>query len=322
MFDQSPDQPSTTPSTTPGSSPLPARPFGAVLTAMVTPFHADGSLDLPAAARLAVHLVANGHDGVVVSGTTGEAPTTTDAEQDALLRTVLEAVGHQAQVIAGVGTNDTRHSVELAEQAAKAGAHGLLVVTPYYNRPPAQSLVAHFSAVADATELPCMLYDIPVRTGTRIGTPVLQQLAEHPRIVAVKDATGDLLAGTQLMATTDLAYYCGDDALNLPWLAVGAAGMVSVVGHVAGPQYAQMVRAVDAGDLPTARALHTRLLPAVEGIMSAQSQGAIRAKAAMQVVGVLSERTMRMPLLTASDAEVAQLRVDLAAADLLPEVAA
>jgi len=300
----------------------PRRPFGAMLTAMVTPFDADGALDLAAAQRLATHLVDHGHDGLVISGTTGESPTTTDAEKESLLRAVIEAVGERAQVVAGVGTNDTRHSVELAEQAAKAGAHGLLVVTPYYNKPPSESLVAHFTVVADATGLPCMLYDIPGRTGTRIGTPVLQRLSEHPRIVAVKDATGDLYAGSQLMATTPLAYYSGDDALNLPWLALGASGVVSVVGHVAGAEYAQMVAAVDAGDLPAARAVHTRLLPVVNGIMSQASQGAIRAKAALQLTGVLPSRMTRLPLLPASDEETVAVRDALVAGGLLPGVAA
>ncbi len=300
----------------------PSRPFGSVLTAMVTPFDPDGTLDLDAAQRLAVHLVDAGHDGLVVSGTTGESPTTTDAEKESLLRAVLEAVGDRAHVLAGVGTNDTRHTVELAEQANKAGAHGLLVVTPYYNKPPSESLVAHFTVVADATGLPCMLYDIPGRTGTRIGTPVLQRLSEHPRIVAVKDATGDLYAGSQVMASTGLTYYCGDDALNLPWLALGAAGVVSVVGHVAGAQYARMVTAVDTGDLPAARAVHVRLLPVVSGIMSHSSQGAIRAKAALQLAGVLSSRMTRLPLLPASDQETATLRDALVAGGLLPDVAA
>jgi 4-hydroxy-tetrahydrodipicolinate synthase len=292
------------------------RPFGAVLTAMVTPFTAEGALDVQAAQRLAVHLVENGNDGLVVSGTTGESPTTSDAEKDALLRAVLEAVGDRAHVVAGVGTNDTAHTVELALQAAKAGAHGLLVVTPYYNKPPASSLIAHFTTVADATELPCMLYDIPGRTGVRIGTPVLQQLAAHPRIVAVKDAVADLFAGSELMATTDLVFYSGDDALNLAWLAHGAAGVVSVVGHVAGRDYAEMVAAVDRGDLVSARAVHNRLIPAVRAIMSPSSQGAIRAKAALQVQGVLSQRTMRLPLLPASDAELAEIRQGLAASGL------
>ncbi len=210
------------------------RPVGTVLTAMVTPFDESGSLDLDAAQRLAAHLVDRGHDGLVMSGTTGESPTTTDAEKESLLHAVIEAVGDRAHVVAGVGTYDTAHSVHLAQQAEKAGAHGLLVVTPYYSKPPAEGLVAHFTAVADASGLPVMVYDIPGRTGVRIGTPTLLRLAEHPRIVAVKEATGDLFAGSEVMAATGLAYYSGDDALNLAWLALGAAGVVSVVGHVAG----------------------------------------------------------------------------------------
>jgi 4-hydroxy-tetrahydrodipicolinate synthase len=295
---------------------LPARPFGAVLTAMVTPFDAAGGLDLDAAQRLAVHLVDHGNDGLVLSGTTGESPTTTDAEKEALLRAVLEAVGDRARVVAGVGTNDTAHTIELAEQAAKAGAHGLLVVTPYYNKPPTEGLVAHFMAVADATDLPVMVYDIPGRTGVRIGTPALLRLASHPRVVAVKEATGDLFAGSEVLAETGLAFYSGDDALNLAWLALGAAGVVSVVGHVAAREYAAMVRAVDAGDLATARRLHAQLLPAVRGIMT-RTQGAITTKAALQLKGVLSTRTMRLPLVSATDAEVEQLRLDLSQSGVL-----
>jgi len=293
------------------------RPFGSVLTAMVTPFDTDGALDLDAAQRLAATLVEQGHDGLVVSGTTGESPTTSDAEKDALLRAVLEAVGDRARVVAGVGTNDTRHTVELAEQAAKAGAHGLLVVTPYYNKPPTDSLMAHFTVVADATDLPVMLYDIPARTGVRIGTPALLRLAEHPRIVAVKEATGDLYAGSEVMATTGLAYYSGDDVVNLPWLALGASGIVSVVSHVAARQYATMVGAVDAGDLTVARAVHTTLIPAVNAIMGAGSQGAIRAKAALQLTGALTHRTTRLPLLPASDDDLPALRTALEEAHLL-----
>jgi 4-hydroxy-tetrahydrodipicolinate synthase len=293
-----------------------ARPFGSLLTAMVTPFDADGGLDLEAAQRLATHLVDHGNDGLVVSGTTGESPTTTDAEKDRLLRAVLEAVGDRAHVVAGVGTYDTRHSVGLAEQAAKAGAHGLLVVTPYYSKPPVEGLVQHFGAVADATELPVMLYDIPGRSAVRIGTPALLRLAEHPRVVAVKDATGDLFAGSEVMARTGLAYYCGDDALNLAWLAHGAAGLVSVVAHVAGREYAAMVGAVDAGDVAQARRLHTRLIPAVRAIMT-RTQGAITSKAALQLQGVLEHRTMRLPLIAADDAEVEQLRADLTESGLL-----
>ena len=300
----------------PGGSALPARPFGSNLTAMVTPFTADGALDVGAAQALAAHLVDLGHVGLVVSGTTGESPTTTDAEKDSLLRAVLEAVGERATIVAGVGTNDTRHTVELAEQAAKAGADGLLVVTPYYNKPPAAGLVAHFTGVADATDLPVMVYDIPGRTGVRIGTPVLRRIGEHPRVVAVKDATGDLFAGSEVMATTHLAYYCGDDALNLPWLALGASGLVSVVGHVAGGLHRRLIAAVDAGDLATARAIHIRLVPAVRGIMT-RTQGAIMAKAALQLQGILARRTMRLPLPAADEDQVAVLRADLTEAGLL-----
>jgi 4-hydroxy-tetrahydrodipicolinate synthase len=294
----------------------PTRPFGAVLAALVTPFDLDGGLDLDAAQKLASHLVDQGLDGLVVSGTTGESPTTSDAEKQALLRAVVEAVGDRARVVAGVGTYDTAHSVHLAREAAGAGADGLLVVTPYYSKPPAAGLLAHFRAVADATDLPVMLYDIPPRAVVRIGTPVLEELARHPRIVAVKDATGDLFSGSELIASTDLAYYCGDDALNLAWLAQGAVGLVSVVAHVAAPQLVELVRAVDAGDLPRARELHTALIPAVRGIMN-RTQGAIMAKAGLQLQGVLQHRTTRLPLPTAGDDEVGQLRADLEAAGLL-----
>ena len=209
----------------------PARPFGRVLTAMVTPFAEDGSIDLAGAQELAAHLVdRQAHDGLVVLGTTGEAPTLGDGEQSAVLEAVLDAVGDRATVVAGVGTNDTAHSIENARRAERLGAHGLLVVTPYYNKPPQAGLLRHFTAVADATDLPVMLYDIPPRSVVPIEVDTLARLAEHPRIVAVKDAKGDLGAVMQTLARTDLAYYSGDDVLNLPLLAVGAVGVVSVVG--------------------------------------------------------------------------------------------
>src|SRR5687767_10262866 len=233
----------------PGESPA---PFGRMLTAMVTPFTDDGSLDLSAAQKVAAHLVDNAHDGLVISGTTGESPTTTDAEKDTLLRAVLEAVGDRARVVAGVGTFDTEHTIESARTAEKAGAHGLLVVTPYYNKPPQSGLLAHFRAVADATGVDVMLYDIPARTGTPIASETLIALAEHPRVVAVKDAKCDLFATTRVLAATDLAYYSGADEMTLALLAMGAVGTVSVVGHVAGTQYAEMISAVAAGDLDRA----------------------------------------------------------------------
>ncbi len=276
---------------------------------MVTPFLEDASLDLDGAVRLATHLVDDDrHDGLVLSGTTGESPTTSDAEKESLLCAVIEAVGDRAIIVAGVGTNDTSHTIHLAEQAAKAGAHGLLVVTPYYNKPPQAALLAHFTAVADATDLPLILYDIPGRTGTAIETETLVLAGQHDRIVAVKDAKGDLFAGSEVMARSGLAYYSGDDALNLAWLAHGAAGVISVVGHGFGSSYAEMVDAADEGNMLRAREIHRGLIPAVQTIMSRESQGAVRAKAVAQLLGLIDSRRVRGPLLDASAEEVAVLR--------------
>ena len=291
-----------------GPSPAAAAAFGRVLTAMVTPFRADGSLDLAGAQRLATHLVDHGHDGLVISGTTGESPTTSDSEKESLLRAVVEAVGDRARVVAGTGTNDTHHTVELSRAAEKAGAHGLLLVTPYYNKPPQEALIRHFEAAVDAVDLPALLYDIPGRTGTAIEYDSLLRLAEHERILGVKDAKGDLFQGSRVMAGTDLAYYSGDDALNLAWLCHGAVGVISVVGHVHGEDYAAMVAATDRGDLASAIGIHRRLIPSVRAIMDVSSQGAIRAKAALQLLGVIGDRTVRPPLLDATDDEVARLR--------------
>ncbi len=292
------------------------RPFGSVLVAMITPFTAAGGLDCEAAGQLASQLVEDGCDGLVVSGTTGESPTTSDAEKDALLRAVVDAAGHRATVLAGVGSNDTAHTVELAQQAAKAGADGLLVVTPYYSKPPQPGLVAHFQAVASATDLPVMLYDIPSRSGVPISAESLITLSAHPQIVAVKDAKNDLFEGTWVLSRTDLAYYSGSDELNLAWLALGASGVVSVVGHLAAGHYRRMLAAVEAGDLITAQATHNQLLPAVRGMMM-RTQGAIMAKAALELSGRLPSRTMRLPLIAATDEQVTVLRADLEEAQLL-----
>src|SRR3954469_4453733 len=227
----------------------PDGPFGRVLTAMVTAFHDDGSLDVDGTARVAEHLVDHGNDGVVVSGTTGESPTTSAAEGGQILRAVIEAVGDRATVVAGVGSNNTAHSVELTEQAAKLGADGVLVVTPYYNKPTQEGVLAHFLAVAAAGDLPVMLYDIPGRSSIAIAPDTYKRVAEDGRVVAVKDAVGDLQRGVRLMAETGLALYSGDDVMNLAWLTHGAAGVVSVVGHVAGREYAEMHAAVRAGEL-------------------------------------------------------------------------
>jgi 4-hydroxy-tetrahydrodipicolinate synthase len=297
------------------SSP-PDAPFGRVATAMVTPFAADGSLDLDAAQQLATYLVEHGNDALVLSGTTGESPTTTDAEKIDVIRAVLEAVGDRAKIVAGVGSNDTAHTVESAKAAEAAGAHGLLVVTPYYNKPPQEGIRAHFTAVADATGLGVIAYDIPSRTGTKIATEKLLQLAAHPRIVGVKDAKYDVAATTKVLAETDLAYYCGADELNLAWLSIGAVGMISVVAHVAGDDYRAMVGAVDAGDLATAREIDRRLVPAVEAIMT-RTQGVIMAKAALKLAGVLGHATTRPPLVDATPEQVDLLTTDLKSSGLL-----
>jgi 4-hydroxy-tetrahydrodipicolinate synthase len=291
----------------------PGRPFGRVLTAMITPFDATGALDLDRAVELAHHLVEAGNDGLVLSGTTGESPTTTDAEKAALVRTVVAEVGDRTTVVAAVGTYDTAHSVELAKQARRAGAHGLLVVTPYYSRPPQSGLLAHFTAVADATDLPMMLYDIPPRTVVPIEVDTLRRLAEHPNIKAVKDAKGDLVAGSQVLASTDLAYYSGDDAMNLPWLAVGGVGFVSVIGHVVAGRLRDMLDAFEAGDVVGARAIHLALLP----VLRAQGRvgGVIFAKAAIRLHGH-DMGDPRLPLPPATDEQIAAIADDLKEANV------
>ncbi|MFJ7250616.1 4-hydroxy-tetrahydrodipicolinate synthase [Kitasatospora sp. NPDC098652] len=287
----------------------PQTPFGRVLTAMVTPFTADGALDLDGAQRLATHLVDSGNDGLVVNGTTGESPTTSDAEKAQLVRAVVEAVGDRAHVVAGVGTNDTHHSVELARQAEAAGAHGLLVVTPYYNKPPQEGLYRHFTQVADATGLRVMTYDIPGRSGVALSHETLVRLGEHPRIVANKDAKGDLGAAAWAIARSDLAWYSGDDILNLPLLSVGAVGVVSVVGHVVAGELKAMIEAYLAGDVAKATAVHQGLLPVFTGMF--RTQGVILTKAALDLQG-LPAGPLRLPLVGATPEEIDRLKQDLA----------
>jgi 4-hydroxy-tetrahydrodipicolinate synthase len=290
-------------------------PFGRVLTAMVTPFRADGSLDPARAAALAERLVDLGNEGLVISGTTGESPTTTDAEKDALLRAVVEAVGGRAHVVAGVGTYDTAYTVEAARAAEKAGAAGLLVVTPYYSKPPQAGLLAHFTTVADATDLPVMLYDIPARSGVPIETDTLLRLAEHPRIVANKDAKGDVFAAAQVIAGSDLAFYSGDDALNLPLLAVGAVGVVSVTGHVIADRHRAMIEAFLSGEVGKAREINGDCLPVTVGIMT-RTQGAIMVKAALDLLG-FPVGPVRLPLVDATPEQIEVLRADLLAGGVL-----
>jgi 4-hydroxy-tetrahydrodipicolinate synthase len=282
-----------------------------MVTAMITPMTPDGAVDFDGAARLAEYLVTDmRNDGLVVNGTTGEAPTTTDAEKERLIRVVLEAVGSRARVVAGVGTNSTAHTIELSRSAERAGAHGLLVVTPYYNKPPQAALETHFTAVADATGLPMLIYDIPGRTAAAVTTETLVKLAAHPRIIGVKDAKDDPSATSHVLARTDLIYYCGTDMLNLPWLSLGAVGFVSVVGHVAGDRLHEMIDAFGAGDASRARQLHYDLIPLYDGLF--RNQGAVLTKAALDLLG-LPGGTVRGPLLAATDAERRQLALDLTA---------
>lgn len=295
---------------------VPAAPFGHVLTAMATAFHDDGSVDLEGTARIATHLVDHGHDGVVVSGTTGESPTTTTEEDGAILAAVKDAVGDRATIVAGVGTNSTAHSVELAEQAAKIGVDGLLLVTPYYSKPGQAGVLHHFRTVAEATDVPVMLYDVPGRTATQISLETYEQAIRLESVVAVKDAVGDYKRGLRLIEL-GYAVYSGDDASNLGWLAHGAVGFVSVVGHAAGDQTRAMAEAFWAGDHARALEIFTGLLPAIDAVMGVPNYGATTAKAALQLLGVLDNRNVRGPLVPLDDDEVAALRAGLAASGLL-----
>jgi len=295
----------------------PARPFGAVLTAMVTPMTVTGEVDVEAAVRLATHLVDHGHDGLVLNGTTGESPTTHAPEKADLIAAVVAAVGDRAVIVAGAGSNDTKHAVRMAEQAAAAGAHGLLVVSPYYSRPSQEGVYRHSVAVADATDLPVMLYDVPGRTVVRYAPETLDRLAAHDRIVAVKDATGDVFAAARTMSRTSLAYYSGDDALNLAFLAHGAAGVVSMAGHLVGDGLAALVRAMDTGDLAAARAGFVSMLPAID-LICGSGNGVVRSKTALELLGLIPTRTVRLPHVEADGDEVELVRAALVAAGLLP----
>jgi 4-hydroxy-tetrahydrodipicolinate synthase len=281
---------------------------------MVSPFGVAGELDLEAAVRLASYLVdEQGNDGLVINGTGGEAPTTSDTEKADLIQAVVDAVGDRAYVVAGVGTFDTVHSIQLAQQAAKAGAHGLLVVTPYYSKPPQAGLLAHFKTIADATELPVIIYDIPGRTGVPVESQTLIELAAHDRIVAIKDAKGDLVSSAQVIAETGLAYYSGEDALMLPLLSVGGVGVIGTSTHFAGVRTAEIIHAYEAGDVVEARRLHAALLPIFTGIF--RTQGAILVKAGLELWGI-PVGSVRLPLVGATPHQLSHLRADLAAAGL------
>ncbi|QHK18575.1 4-hydroxy-tetrahydrodipicolinate synthase [Pseudarthrobacter psychrotolerans] len=291
------------------------RPFGTLAPAMVTPFTADGDVDYKQAAALANKLVDDGCDGILVTGTTGETSTLTDEENLGMFAAVLEAVGGRANVYAGTGTNDTRHSISLSRRAATLGVHGLMLVTPYYNKPSQAGIQAHFEAIADSTELPVMLYDIPGRAGVPIDTETIIKLAGHPRIVALKDAKADYAATTRVLASTDLDVYSGDDGLTLPLMAAGAVGLFSVTANVAAAPFRVLIDAAAAGDFVTARRVHFELDPLVSATMT-RVQGAVAVKQILKWQGVLSNSVVRPPLAEPGEAEIALIKADLAEAGM------
>ena len=286
-------------------------PFGRLITAMVTPFDKDGAIDWDGVAKLAQHLVDTGHDGIAVNGTTGEAPTTKSSEKLEIIKVVKSVVGDKIVVLSGAGDNETSYTVEQAKRSQDAGADGLLVVTPYYNKPPQAGIEAHFRAVAAATDLPIMMYDIPGRTGVEIESDTIVKLFDTvENIVALKDAKGNIAATSWVIKRCGVPVYSGDDILNLPFLSVGAVGFVSVCGHTVGKQLKAMLEAWFSGNAPRALEMHQELLPVFTGTF--RTQGAILTKAAMSLMG-LPGGTTRLPLVDATEAQIAQLRVDLTA---------
>ncbi len=286
-------------------------PFGRLLTAMVTPFDKDRAIDWAGVEKLAQHLVDTGHDGIAVNGTTGEAPTTKSSEKLEIIKVVKKVVGSKIQVLSGAGDNETSYTVEQAKRSQDAGADGLLVVTPYYNKPPQAGIEAHFRAVAAATDLPIMMYDIPRRTGVEIESDTIVKLFETvDNIVALKDAKGNIAATSWVIKRCGIPVYSGDDILNLPFLSVGAVGFVSVCGHTVGLQLKAMLDAWFAGNSAKALEIHQQLLPVFTGTF--RTQGAILTKAAMSLMG-LPGGTTRLPLVDATEAQIELLRKDLIA---------
>ena len=285
-------------------------PFGRMITAMITPFAKDGSIDWDGVATLANHLADHGHDAIAVNGTTGEAPTTKSSEKLEIIKVVKSAVGSRVKVLSGAGDNETAYTVEQAKRSADAGADGLLIVAPYYNKPPQAGIEAHFRAVAQATDLPIMMYDIPGRTGVEIETATIVRLFEVPTIVALKDAKGNLAATSEVIAKCGIPVYSGDDILNLPFLSIGAVGFVSVCGHTVGSELRAMLDAWFAGDTARALEIHQKLIPVFKGTF--KTQGAILTKAAMTLMG-LPGGTTRLPLVDATPEQIATLRDDLIA---------
>jgi 4-hydroxy-tetrahydrodipicolinate synthase len=290
--------------------------FGAVLTAMVTPFKHDFSLDVDRAGELAAWLLDHGTDALVVAGSTGESATMTDREKVELFGTTVAATGGRGTIIAGTGTNDTAHSIHLTQQAEAAGAHAVLLVAPYYNKPPQLGLIEHFTAIARATSLPCIVYNIPGRTAVRIEHDTMLRLAEVENIVAVKDSTGDFDSVSRLIAEVPEGFdvYSGDDWATFGYVCLGAGGVVSVASHVAGDPIAEMVRLLDKSDLVAARQIHQRLAPVFQGLFVTTNP--IPVKTAMELIGQPCGPT-RLPLVPPTEDERRRIREALEAAGIL-----
>ncbi|HEX2179126.1 MAG TPA: 4-hydroxy-tetrahydrodipicolinate synthase [Actinomycetota bacterium] len=290
--------------------------FGNLITAMVTPFDGDGKVDFDAAQKLAAWLMDNGSDGIVVAGSTGEASTLTDGEQRDLWKAVKEAVGGRGKVIGGTGSNDTAHAIFLTQAAEQDGLDAALVVTPYYNKPPQAGLLAHFRAVAGSTSLPVIVYDIPARSVTKIEHSTLIELAQVTNIVAVKDAVGSVQGAARLVADAPEGFqvYSGNDADTLPWLSVGAVGVIAVASHVVGPQMAEMIRLFTSGDPEGARKIHLDLMPVFDAM--SLTTNPIPVKASLELMGH-RVGAPRLPLIPADDAQRATLKAVLTSAGVL-----
>jgi len=286
-------------------------PFGQVLVALVTPMTADGEVDWNGVEKLIDHLVSNGADGIVVTGTTGETSTLTDAEKLKLVQVGKSVAAGRAKIITGGPSNETAHAIQLAKQSAEAGADGIMAVTPYYNKPTQAGVLTHMRMIADATDLPMILYDIPGRTGIPIAYETILRLAKHPNIVAVKDAKGDLAQNSRVLNQTDLLYFAGDDANALPLLAIGGTGLIGVTANIAPQPYRTIVDAVNAGDLATATAAHKRLEPLVRATMT-HVPGTVATKYILHGLGRIDSPRVRLPLVGPEEWEAALIEDEIA----------
>jgi 4-hydroxy-tetrahydrodipicolinate synthase len=296
-----------------------SNPFGQVLVALVTPFTADGEVDWAGVEKHIDDVITAGADGIVVTGTTGETSTLTDPEKIRLVEIGKDVASGRAKIITGGGSNETAHAMQLAKQSEKAGADGNMIVTPYYNKPTQAGVLTHFRMIADATDLPVILYDIPGRTGIPIAYETILRAAKHPNILAVKDAKGDMAQASRVLNQTDLLYFSGDDPNVLPHLSIGATGLIGVTANIAATPYRQMVDAVNAGDLKTATAAHKQLEPLVRAVMT-HVPGTVAAKYILHGLGRISSPRVRLPLVGPEEWEAAQIEDEIDLVRTIPGV--